>query len=193
MKTFVLTIALLLEVIAVSVNAQPRIPKAPPQKDDSESEILKRIKELQVDINGDKDSPRAADDPDPGYHPYIAALTEEENEVVYALMEQIENDEATLEMVKRMKAEKADTMDAMVSGMSEHGKVMYLKNIISELQGVEILFRDPVRALVLMEEDRMIPPERLPEYKKNPQLLEDDTRKGLYFSFVTIAVALGLL
>ena len=193
MKTFVLTIALLLEVIAVSVNAQPKIPKAPPQKDDSESEILKRIKELQVDINGDRDSPRAADDPDPGYHPYIAALTEEENEVVYALMEQIENDEATLEMVKRMKAEKADTMDAMVSGMSEHGKVMYLKNIISELQGVEILFQDPVRALVLMEEDGMIPPERLPEYKKNPQLLEDDTRKGLYFSFVTIAVALGLL
>ena len=34
---------------------------------------------------------------------------------------------------------------------------------------------------------------KIKEYKKNPALLEADMRKGLYFSFISLAVAGGYI
>ena len=45
----------------------------------------------------------------------------------------------------------------------------------------------------LMEEEGMIPPDSVGKYRKDPALLEADTRKGTYFMFVAIANAAGFL
>lgn len=37
----------------------------------------------------------------------------------------------------------------------------------------------------------MVEKEKIPMYEKNPQQLETDTRKGLYFMFVALAEAAG--
>ena len=39
----------------------------------------------------------------------------------------------------------------------------------------------------------MIPEEHLATYKKNPELLEEDTRRGLYMQFVSMSVVGGFL
>ena len=44
-----------------------------------------------------------------------------------------------------------------------------------------------------MEKEGLIEKKRLDFYKKNPDVLAQDTRKGVYFSFVSLAVAGGYL
>ena len=68
-----------------------------------------------------------------------------------------------------------------------------LKVTIDELKLCDVLFKDKQRALREMEKEGMIPAEHLKKYKKNPDLLEEDTRKGLYFRFVSLAVVGGYL
>ena len=71
--------------------------------------------------------------------------------------------------------------------------MMGLQQVLGELKMLEVVFEDKERALRLMEEEGMVDPERMPEYQKNPALLEEDTWKGLYFTFVTLAVTAGFL
>ena len=52
---------------------------------------------------------------------------------------------------------------------------------------------DADASLEAMEAENMIPPEHLEKYKKEPALLEEDTRKALYFRFVSLAVVGGYL
>jgi hypothetical protein len=61
------------------------------------------------------------------------------------------------------------------------------------MQMAEILFQDPVRAFIEMEKDGMIPADKIKMYKKNPELLIQDTRKSLYFTVVSLAAAGGYL
>jgi hypothetical protein len=44
-----------------------------------------------------------------------------------------------------------------------------------------------------MLQDGMVPEKQIKYYMKNPRELEEDTRKGLYFSFASLAVAGGFL
>ena len=61
-----------------------------------------------------------------------------------------------------------------------------MKEALDEMKLLDRVFKDPlVKAL---EAEAMIPEEHLEAYRKNPQLLEDDTRKALYFRFVSLAV-----
>ena len=197
MKASALLVAFLLEALLISVNGQNTKPRVPLPDGDSESEILKRIKQLEIDVHGNSDSSL-----DNNVHAgsdrtmvqlHRVALSDEENAMIDDLITKIKNDDQTMDMITKMKQDQGHTLDSMISGMSGPEKVSSLQTILSELQATELLFKDPERALRMMNEDGMIPPDRLPEYQKNPKLLEDDTRKALYFSFVTVAVALGLL
>ena len=58
---------------------------------------------------------------------------------------------------------------------------------------LDYLFEDKEKALVEMEKAGMIPEEHLKRYQKNPELLEEDTRRGLYMQFVSLAVVGGFL
>jgi hypothetical protein len=200
MKPSALSLALLLGVLSISVNAQTEIPKAP-LENDAQSEVLKRLKALEIEINGEsnpvleafkmKDVHNSKHKPSLQLHEL--ALSDEENEIVKNLLERVKNDKKTIEMIEKMRSEQSQTLESMFGGMSGPEKVRNLKKMIFELQAVEVLFKDPVRAVKMMNEEGLIPAARLSEYERNPQLLEDDTRKGLYFSFVTVAVSLDLV
>lgn len=144
----------------------------------------------QVDVEVDSDGQQQEV---PGLNLHELALSEEESAIVDEIIKKMKKDEATMEMVNRMMTEQADTMAEMTKGMTGPEKVSNLQMIIGEMQAVEVLFQDPAQALKLMSETGMISKEKLPLYQKDPKLLEEDTRKGLYFSFATMAVALGLL
>ena len=208
MKHLALSLALflgVLGVLSVHVNAQTGVAKAPieNQGDERHSRILKRIEELEIEINGMGNYNPVMEGTTvkgvntPGHKSSLQlhelALSDEENAIVKDLLKQIKHDAKTLEMVAKMRSEEAHTLEAMFASLSGPEKVRNLKMIIGEFQAVEVLFKDPVRAVKMMNEDGLIPPARLPEYQRNPQLLEDDTRKGLFFTFVTLALALDLM
>jgi Holliday junction resolvasome RuvABC ATP-dependent DNA helicase subunit len=181
--TFVLCTLLLL-VLAGRVESQ-----------DVQSKLLKKLKELNIDVGGESSnvpSQKGASGT-PGLQLVKVALSDEENGILEAVLKQMKSDPQTTELIKRMKSEEADTLGKMMGSISGPEKIANLRNTLNELKAVEVLFKDPVRALKLMIEDGMVPPDRLPEYKKNPRLLEEDTRKGLYFSLVTMSVSLGIL
>ncbi len=58
---------------------------------------------------------------------------------------------------------------------------------------LEYLFKDVDRALVEMEKEGLIPEEHLKKYRKDPSLLEKDTRSAVYFRFISLAVVGGYL
>jgi len=63
-----------------------------------------------------------------------------------------------------------------------------MKGVLDEMKMMDFLFKDPVKAVEAFEAEGLLPPEHLETYKKNPELLEDDTRKALYFNFISLAV-----
>lgn len=159
--------AIIMIVVLLIIDAHAQTPKSPGRK------------EMDIGIDG--------------MNLHEVALSDEDQALVDQLIKKMKKDKATMEMVNRLKTEQAETLEAMINGMPGPEKVSNLQKILEELQALEILFADPVRALKVMTEDGMVPPERLPQYQENPKLLEEDTRKGLYFSFATMAVTLGLL
>jgi hypothetical protein len=104
-------------------------------------------------------------------------------------------DEQTLELIARMKAEMGEEVKELGREPSEE-ILRGMKMALDEMKMLEYLFaRDPKQAVVEMEKDGMIGDDKkkLKEYKKNPDLLRDETNKGLYFSFISLAVAGGYL
>ena len=91
-----------------------------------------------------------------------------------------------------MKAENPDAFEG-TADMAKLELVKGLEQAFEELQLLDVLFQDKERALREMDKEGMIEKEKLAMYKKNPDLLEADTRKGLYFMFVALAEAAGYL
>ena len=112
-----------------------------------------------------------------------------------ALLDAVMKDPETKLMVENLRS--ADGRKASLEAFSDSLKpreiVNTLKQTMDELKALEYLFQDPARAVIEMEKEGMIPEQHKKMYKKNPQQLADDTRKGLYFSFVSLAVAGGFL
>lgn len=109
------------------------------------------------------------------------------------MLEQAAKDPDTLQMALRIQTEEKETIEELRATASIQDVMMGLNQVLGELKMLEVVFEDKEQALRLMQEEGMIDPNRLPEYQKNPALLEDDTRKGLYFTFVTLAVTAGFL
>ena len=106
---------------------------------------------------------------------------------------QAASDPETLQMVLRIQEEEKETIAELRETATLQDIMLGLKQVLSEMKMLEVVFEDKERALALMQEDGMIDPARLPEYQKDPGLLEQDTRKGLYFTFVTLCVTAGFL
>jgi hypothetical protein len=161
--------------------------------DESIEELKERIRNIGIEVNGHLEANGVVGDDNRGFNGLDLGLSDEDSELVHELLQKVKKDPDTLTLVSKLKTVQGPSLDAMKNGMSANEKVKQLKNIVSEMQALETLFQDPVRALKMMNEDGMVPKDKLPLYEKNPQLLEDDTRKGLYFSFITMAVVLELL
>jgi hypothetical protein len=104
------------------------------------------------------------------------------------------NDAETRLLVLRMKSgEMRSDFADFASDLTPDAIVSGLAATLSEMEMAEILFVDPNRAFVEMERDGMIPNEHIELYRANPELLATDTRKRLYFTFLSLAAAGGYL
>ena len=143
MKASPLLVILLLALL-ISVNAENTKPRVPLPDGDKESEILKRIKQLKIDVRGNSDgSVTEAHSREHGMQIHRVALSDEENAVIDDLLEKVKNDDQTMEMIAKMKRDERNTLDSIISGMSGPEKVSSLQTILSELQAVELLFKNP--------------------------------------------------
>jgi hypothetical protein len=122
-------------------------------------------------------------------------LSEEQAVDIAVLIESAAKDPETALLLRRLKEGSGakDAFGDFASDMSSLQIAQGLAEALEELEMLEILFQDPARAVREMEKEGMIANDRLSAYKKNPDLLEEDTRKHLYFTFVSIAAAGGYL
>lgn len=95
-------------------------------------------------------------------------------------------------MIARLKEANSSELDDLRK-QPEEEILNALKVTMDEMQMLDVLFKDKERALREMEKEGMIPEEHLKKYRKDPNLLEEDTRRALYFRFVTLAVVGGYL
>ena len=102
-------------------------------------------------------------------------------------------DPETKMMVENLRSSGSKRLEAFEDSTTQAEMVMGLKQTLDELKALEYLFQDPVRAVTEMTKEGIVDPKRVDYYKENPEELANDTRKGLYFSFVSLAVAAGLL
>jgi hypothetical protein len=112
---------------------------------------------------------------------------------IAALIDGIRADQETNVMIAMMIKDEGETLQALANDLSPKEVVVALKQTIDELKAIEYLFADPERAVVEMEKEGLLDKKKLSIYKKDPKLLEDDTRKGTYFAFVSLAIVGGFL
>jgi hypothetical protein len=112
-----------------------------------------------------------------------------------ALLDAVIQDPETKMMVENLRSAdgRKASLEAFSDSLTQKEIVDTLKQTMDELKALEYLLLDPARAVREMEKEGIIPDQHNELYKKNPQQLADDTRKGLYFSFVSLAVAGGFL
>jgi hypothetical protein len=112
-----------------------------------------------------------------------------------ALLDAVTQDPETKKMVENLQSTngRKETLEAFSDSLTQQQMVDALKQTMDDLKALEYLFQDPDRAFAEMYKDGMVPQKQVKFYKENPRQLEEDTRKGLYFSFVSLAVAGGFL
>jgi hypothetical protein len=123
----------------------------------------------------------------------MADIGEEYATDIAALIDGIRADPETNVMIAMMIKDEGETLQALANDLSPKEVVVALKQTIDELKAIEYLFADPERAVVEMEKEGLLDKKKLSIYKKDPKLLEDDTRKGTYFAFVSLAIVGGFL
>eukprot|EP00529_Nitzschia_sp_RCC80_P001401 CAMPEP_0113482742 /NCGR_PEP_ID=MMETSP0014_2-20120614/23078_1 /TAXON_ID=2857 /ORGANISM="Nitzschia sp." /LENGTH=237 /DNA_ID=CAMNT_0000376273 /DNA_START=32 /DNA_END=743 /DNA_ORIENTATION=- /assembly_acc=CAM_ASM_000159 len=109
------------------------------------------------------------------------------------LLDAAVQDPETKMMVENLRSSGSKRLEAFEDSTTQAEMVMGLKQTLDELKALEYLFQDPVRAVTEMTKEGIVDPKRIDFYGENPEELANDTRKGLYFSFVSLAVAAGLL
>ena len=108
-----------------------------------------------------------------------------------AVIEAASKDTETSVMAQRLKD--SPEMKKLKKEANEAQIVQGMITALEEMKLLDYLFQDPNRALVEMEKEGMIDKKHLETYKENPGLLEEDTRKSLWFNFVSLAAAGGYL
>ena len=119
-------------------------------------------------------------------------MTEQDAHDIAAIIQAAKEDPDTLELVTKLKHDMSDTLNDLRS-YSQEEILGGLKQSMEELKMLDYLFQDKKRALKEMEKDGLIDKDSLKKYKKNPDLLEQDTRQAIYFQFVSLAVVGGFL
>lgn len=117
----------------------------------------------------------------------LTNLTEQDALDIRALIEAAGEDPDTIKLVAALKDENAQDIEELRK-LPQEEILNGLKAALNELKMLDVLFKDPVKALEAFEAEGLIPPQHLEKYRKDPTLLEDDTRKSLYFQFVSLAV-----
>jgi hypothetical protein len=103
-----------------------------------------------------------------------------------------DQDAADMEAIIIEAKKDVETM-AMLTKMRPEEIVGGMKEALDNMKLIDYLFQDKERAVREMEKEGMIKKEHLKKYRKDPGLLEEDTRKGLYFQFVSLAAVGGFM
>ncbi len=120
------------------------------------------------------------------------SLTEQDAHDIAALIEAAGEDPETIKLIAALKEENQEDIDELQK-LPEEEILEGLKVTLDEMKVLDVLFADPEKALEAMIAENLIPEEHLAKYQEKPSLLEEDTRKALYFRFVSLAVVGGYL
>jgi hypothetical protein len=161
-------------------------------KDSDSSELGKKLQEAAIDERGNVD---AQYEGMAKKLQSIAPISIEDATDIAVLLEAVKADAETGALIAQMqKAEgEGGALQAFINDITPYEIVIGLKQSIDEIKAIEILFADPQRAVVEMDKEGMIDKKRVDFYKKNPDVLKEDTRKGNFFTFVSLGVAGGYL
>mmetsp|Transcript_3482 Transcript_3482/g.5775 ORF Transcript_3482/g.5775 Transcript_3482/m.5775 type:complete len:180 (-) Transcript_3482:1071-1610(-) len=119
-------------------------------------------------------------------------LSEKDAADMSAIIEEAMKDVETMAMITKLKQDNTDHLDELrrLSPMEVLGG---MKEVLDNMKLIEYLFQDKERAVREMEKEGMIDKAHLKKYRKDPDLLEQDTRRGLYFQFISLAVVGGFI
>ena len=111
-----------------------------------------------------------------------------------AILDKAKSDPETTWLLRKMKEGSGkEHFDEFNKDMTALDIVRSMQEAMNELKALDVLFRDPQRAVQEMIRDGLVPKDKISLYKKDPALLEDDFRKSLYFSLLSYAAAGGYL
>lgn len=119
-------------------------------------------------------------------------LSEKDAADMSAVIDEAKKDLETMAMIARMKNENSDSLHELqkLTTMEVLGG---MKEALDNMKLIEYLFQDKERAVREMEKEGMIDKAHIRKYRKDPNLLEQDTRRGLYFQFISLAVVGGFI
>mmetsp|Transcript_20432 Transcript_20432/g.43822 ORF Transcript_20432/g.43822 Transcript_20432/m.43822 type:complete len:180 (+) Transcript_20432:175-714(+) len=119
-------------------------------------------------------------------------LSEQDAIDMEAIITEAKKDIETMAMVTKMKEENMEGL-AKLKKLSTMEVLGGMKETLDNLKLIEYLFKDKEKAVLEMEKEGMIDKAHIKKYRKDPDLLEKDTRRGLYFQFVSLAVVGGFI
>lgn len=163
-------IILLVSCLLVSINAQFGVPKAPASLPNQ---------------NGEAVSEQSAD----GQQGF---LSDQDAADMEAIISEAKKDVETMAMLTKMRTENSDAISELEK-LSPEEILGGMKEALDNMKLIEYLFQDKERAVREMEKEGMIKKEHVKKYRKDPDLLEADTRKGLYFQFISLAAVGGFM
>mmetsp|Transcript_21172 Transcript_21172/g.48862 ORF Transcript_21172/g.48862 Transcript_21172/m.48862 type:complete len:200 (-) Transcript_21172:77-676(-) len=140
------------------------------------TEVGDKYPDLEEDENGEKE-----------------LLTEEEARNIALLLAKCREDTETQAMIQKMRVESKEEIQSVMDELDSVSLIMSIKYVWSQIKFLEVLFEDPKNGVEKMIEEGLVPEEHVELYRKDPKLLEEDTRKQLYVTFVTFAAAGGFL
>ena len=178
MKHFrsVQSILLLISLFLATINAQFGIPP-------KDKASLPR----QQPQNGEEISQQSHTNQQQGF------LSDQDAADITALIIEAKKDLETMAMLTKMQKENPKEVAEMQKNLSMEEILGGMKEAMDNLKLIDILFKDKERAVREMEKEGMIKKEHLKKYRKDPDLLETDTRRGLYFQFVSLAAVGGFM
>jgi len=109
-----------------------------------------------------------------------------------AIIEEAKKDLETKMLVKKMKEQNLESLEELRK-LSPEEVLGGMKEALDNMKLIERLFQDKEQAVREMEKEGMIDKAHAKKYRKDPDLLEKDTRRGLYFQFVSLAVVGGFM
>ena len=119
-------------------------------------------------------------------------LSEKDAAEMSTIIEEAMKDVETMAMITKLKQDNSDHLDELrkLSPMEILGG---MKETLDNMKLIEYLFKDKEKAVREMEKEGMIDKAHIKKYRKDPDLLEQDTRRGLYFQFISLAVVGGFI
>eukprot|EP00591_Stephanopyxis_turris_P010108 CAMPEP_0195510840 /NCGR_PEP_ID=MMETSP0794_2-20130614/3368_1 /TAXON_ID=515487 /ORGANISM="Stephanopyxis turris, Strain CCMP 815" /LENGTH=150 /DNA_ID=CAMNT_0040638343 /DNA_START=114 /DNA_END=563 /DNA_ORIENTATION=+ len=146
-------------LVATQTAAQFGVPKVNNEEGAIPNELLH---EQEIDTGGEQKS---------------GVLSAQDAANIEEMIMKAKADLETMNMVTKLKGDMGAEI-AELKKLEPEEILGAMKETMNDIRLSEYLFKDNKRALKEMEKDGMINKESLKKYKKNPKLLEDETKKG---------------